>query len=56
MGLRVALSAKLREGKLAIVDNLHAESFKTKELNALLKEKNWDNVLFVHGKKYFIKN
>lgn len=51
MGIRVALSEKLREGKLAIVENLDWDIVKTKELRDLLKARNWDNALFVDGEE-----
>jgi len=47
MGMRVALSAKLREGKLAIVDSFEVPDIKTKHVATLLKEKEWDNLLFI---------
>ena len=46
LGLRVALSTKLREGKLAIVSDLTLASGKTKVLQELLETKRWDNALF----------
>ncbi|OQR96945.1 50S ribosomal protein L4 [Achlya hypogyna] len=49
MGLRVALSAKLAEGKLAIVQDLSIESEKTKAAKQLLESKGWDDALFVDG-------
>jgi len=51
MGLRVALSAKLREGKLAVVDDFLIQSSKAKTMHSYLTEQNWDHVLFVHGEK-----
>ena len=49
MGVRVALSAKLREGRLAVVDDLVVDSYKTKCMTQLLNEKGWNNVLFLSG-------
>ena len=49
MGLRVALSTKLREGKLAIVDNLDVEIAKTKPMKELLETRGWDHALFIDG-------
>lgn len=47
MGVRVALSAKLREGRLAIVDDLMVESHKTKHMMEILNNKGWNNILFL---------
>ncbi|CAK4689058.1 unnamed protein product [Aphanomyces euteiches] len=49
MGLRVALSTKLAEGKLAIVKDLHVEEDKTKPMKSLLETKGWDHALFIDG-------
>lgn len=49
MGLRVALSTKLREGKLAVIDTLDVEITKTKEMKDLLEKRGWDHALFVDG-------
>ncbi|OQR98390.1 50S ribosomal protein L4 [Thraustotheca clavata] len=49
MGLRVALSTKMAEGKLAIVKDLEIESEKTKAAKQLLESKGWDDALFVDG-------
>ncbi|KAF0736103.1 hypothetical protein AaE_009037 [Aphanomyces astaci] len=63
MGLRVALSTKLAEGKLAIVRDLNAEVYiyihitivvhteKTKSMKQLLATKGWDHALFVDGEE-----
>ncbi|KAF0695524.1 Aste57867_13666 [Aphanomyces stellatus] len=51
MGLRVALSAKLAEGKLAIVQDLDVESEKTKAMKELLATKGWDHALFIDGEE-----
>ncbi|CAI5739339.1 unnamed protein product [Hyaloperonospora brassicae] len=51
MGLRVALSTKLREGKLAVVDSLDANVSKTKEMKQLLGRRGWDHALFVGGEQ-----
>lgn len=50
MGVRVALSAKLREGRLAVVDELAVEDHKTKAMASLLQKRGWNNVLFLTGK------
>lgn len=49
MGVRVALSAKLREGRLAVVDQLAWEEHKTKGVAKLMQERGWSNVLFLTG-------
>ncbi|KAL4151775.1 hypothetical protein PRNP1_008713 [Phytophthora ramorum] len=51
MGLRVALSTKLREGKLAVVDSLDVDVTKTKEMKKLLGGRGWDHALFVGGEE-----
>ncbi|TMW68661.1 hypothetical protein Poli38472_006129 [Pythium oligandrum] len=51
MGLRVALSTKLREGKLAVVDTLDVDVSKTKEMKELLESRGWDHALFVDGEE-----
>ncbi|KAJ0409013.1 hypothetical protein ATCC90586_005197 [Pythium insidiosum] len=51
MGLRVALSTKLREGKLAIVDSLDVENAKTKAMKETLESRGWDHALFVDGEE-----
>ncbi|EEY66215.1 50S ribosomal protein L4 [Phytophthora infestans T30-4] len=51
MGLRVALSTKLREGKLAIVDSLDVDITKTKDMKKLLGGRGWDHALFVGGEE-----
>lgn len=49
MGLRVALSTKLREGKLAVVDSLDVDSAKTKDMKKFLEARGWDHALFIDG-------
>eukprot|EP00644_Phytophthora_capsici_P000057 jgi/Phyca11/100232/e_gw1.4.143.1 len=51
MGLRVALSTKLREGKLAVVDSLDIDVTKTKDMKKLLGGRGWDHALFVGGEE-----
>ncbi|GAB9473524.1 50S ribosomal protein l4 [Globisporangium polare] len=51
MGLRVALSTKLREGKLAIVDSLDVESSKTKDMKQFLESRGWDHALFIDSEE-----
>ena len=49
LGLRSALSVKLAQGDLHVVDSLQLSSYKTKDLLALLEKQNWKSVLFVDG-------
>ena len=49
LGMRVALSAKAKNGKLFIVDNLTAEKPNTKAMQAALTKNGWKSVLFVGG-------
>ena len=50
LGLRVALSAKMRENRLAIVEDLNLEQHKTKVLRNMLAQRGWTNALFIDGK------
>ena len=47
MGLKHALSAKMKEGKLVIVDGLTCESHKTQALKKKLDEHDWHSALFI---------
>ncbi|WP_374386558.1 50S ribosomal protein L4 [Sandaracinobacter sp.] len=49
LGLKVALSAKVREGKLVVVDNLVLDAAKTKGLKANLEKLGVANGLFIDG-------
>ncbi|KAF7789179.1 hypothetical protein EIP86_000116 [Pleurotus ostreatoroseus] len=49
MGMRVALSARLKEQGLGVVESLDLPGFKTKELAARVKELGWEKTLFVTG-------
>ena len=49
LGLRSALSVKLSQGDLHIVDSLQLSSHKTKDFLVLLEKQNWKSVLFVDG-------
>ena len=49
LGLRSALSVKLSQGDLHVVDSLQLSNHKTKDLLALLEKQNWKSVLFVDG-------
>ena len=49
MGLRVALSARMREGKCFIIQSEALKERKTQYLKKLLDKWGWDNVLFIGG-------
>ena len=49
LGLKVALSAKVREGKLVVFDNLVLDAAKTKGLKANLEKLGVANGLFIDG-------
>lgn len=49
MGMRVALSAKLGERSLSVVESLEWDGAKTKDLSKRLAELAWPKVLFVSG-------
>lgn len=52
MGLRVALSARLKERMLFVCPSVDWPNHKTKNLDARLKGLGWDNVLLVTGKEH----
>jgi large subunit ribosomal protein L4 len=47
LGVRVALSARMREGKLVIVDDLEIENNKTSLLKSIFDKRGWDNALII---------
>lgn len=49
MGMRCALSAKVKEGKLVIVDTLALSAAKTKDLVAKMNKMGVESVLFIGG-------
>ncbi len=49
LGLRSALSAKAKNGKLVIVDDLASSNAKTKEMVSKIEKLGWDSVLVVGG-------
>jgi large subunit ribosomal protein L4 len=49
LGLKTALSAKLGEGKLVVIDAAHAAEPKTKTLRARLDALGWGSVLIIDG-------
>ena len=50
LGLKTALSAKLGEGKLVVIDAARAGEPKTKALRARLEVLGWDSVLIIDGR------
>jgi len=49
LGLKTALSAKLGEGKLVVIDAARADEAKTKALRARLEAMGWGSVLIIDG-------
>jgi large subunit ribosomal protein L4 len=49
LGLKSALSAKLEEGKLVVIDAAHIDEAKTKVLRTRLEAFGWDSVLVIDG-------
>ncbi len=49
LGLKSALSAKLGEGKLIVIDAAHIDEAKTKALRTRLEALGWDSVLIIDG-------
>lgn len=49
LGLRVALSARMREGKCAVIQSEALKEGKTQYLRTLLSQWGWNNVLFIGG-------
>jgi large subunit ribosomal protein L4 len=49
LGLKTALSAKLGEGKLVVIDEARTEEAKTKALRVRLDALGWDSVLIIDG-------
>ena len=49
LGLKCALSAKAKDGKLAVLETAKAESHKTKSLVEQLAKLGWDNALIIDG-------
>ena len=49
LGLKTALSAKQREGKLVVIDAAHIDEAKTKVLRTRLSALGWDSVLIIDG-------
>lgn len=51
LGMRVALSAKAKNGKLFILDDMTAQEAKTKVFKQAFEKNGWNSVLFVGGEQ-----
>ncbi len=49
LGLKIALSSKVKEGNLAVIDEAKLASPKTKDLQSKLNGLGWNNCLFIDG-------
>ncbi len=56
LALKSALSNKLTEEKVVIIDSFEIKSFKTKELNLDLKQFDYKSALFIHSENGIDKN
>tara|TARA_Y200000002_G_scaffold381222_1_gene394658 strand:+ start:608 stop:1231 length:624 start_codon:yes stop_codon:yes gene_type:complete len=56
LALRSALSTKLKEEKVVIIDSFEIKSFKTKELNSDLKHFDYKSALFIYSENGIDKN
>ena len=56
LALKSALSIKISEDKVVIIDTFEIKSFKTKDLNSDLKHFDYKSALFVHSEKGIDKN
>ena len=56
LALKSALSVKLNEDKIIIIDSFEIESFKTKELYLDLKKFNYETALFIYSETGLNKN
>ncbi len=56
LALKSALSIKISEDKVIIIDSFEIKSFKTKELNSDLKEFNYKSALFIYSENGLDKN
>ena len=56
LALKSALSIKVTEDKIIIIDSFEIKNFKTKELYSDLKQFNYKSALFVHSDKGINKN
>ena len=56
LALKSALSIKISEDKVVIIDTFEIKSFKTKDLNSDLKHFDYKSALFIHSEKGIDKN
>ena len=56
LALKSALSTKLTNNKIVIIDTFEIKSFKTKELHSDLKEFDYESALFVYSENGLDKN
>ena len=56
LALKSALSIKISEDKVIIIDSFEIKSFKTKDLNSDLKEFNYQSALFIYSENGLDKN
>ena len=56
LALKSALSNKIINNKIIVIDTFEIKSFKTKELYADLKKFDYDSALFIHSEKGLDKN
>ncbi len=56
LALKSALSTKLKEEKIVIIDTFEIKSFKTKDLNLDLKEFDYKSALFIYSENGIDKN
>ena len=56
LAIKSALSTKLIEEKIVIIDTFQIKSFKTKELNLDLKQFDYKSALFIHSESGIDKN
>ena len=56
LALKSALSIKISEDKVIIIDSFEIKSFKTKDLNSDLKEFNYKSALFIYSENGLDKN
>jgi large subunit ribosomal protein L4 len=52
LGLKIALSSKLAEGKLVVLDQASLDQPKTKDLAQRLRELGWSSVLLIDGPEF----
>ena len=56
LALKSALSIKLSEDKIVVIDSFELKSFKTKELHSDLKKFNFNSALFIHSENGLNEN